>query len=392
MRLQRGKRATAWRVRGVGVVALAFLAVLTVAGAEGAGAATDLPLPAAIETPADTWVVLPMGQFSSRSNTFWQLLHAAPGSSQWSVVTPQGVADNGGLVTATGVMTASATVGFLPSQLLRFSPLSATTDAGRTWSPAFLPGALAAGPNALASGPGGSLAIVGEAVLHRPLDSPTWSRLVSLSALQRLAPQCAATALDAVAVTSTGAPLVGAACRGRLGLFAASDGKWGQERAVLPGDWSDANTTILRLQAGNTQTTVLATATRKGHQALFALSQSGSGRWQASAPLPIGAGSIVRATAVGSDGALSVLVGSKKSESVDEVTPGGGWVRLPAPPRGVVGLAWVSPDTTSLGATTLDAFSVVGGTNLHVFTLTPGGGKWVGAQELQVPLPYGSSS
>ncbi len=278
-----------------------------------------------------------MGQFGSQANTFWQLLHADPGSSHWSVVTPQGVADNGGLVTAAGATAASDTVGFLPSQLLRFSPLSATTDAGRSWSPAFLPGALAARPNALASGPGGSLAIVAMAVLHHPSNSPRWSRLVTLAALKRLAPQCEATALDAVAVTSTGAPLVGAACTGHLGLFAVLDGKWRLEGAALPGDWSDANTTILRLQASTAQTTVLATATQKGHRALFALSQSGSGGWRASAPLLIGADSAVRATAVGFDGALSVLVGSKETQSVDEISPGGNWVGLPAPPAEPLG-------------------------------------------------------
>ena len=392
MRLQRRKRATTRRVRRVGVVTLSFLAVLTVAGVDGTGAATDLPLPAAIETPDDSWVVLPMGQIGNQVNTFWQLLHAAPGSSHWSVTTPQGVADNGGLVTAAGLATTSTTVGFLPSQQLRFSPLSVTTDAGRTWSAAFLPGALAARPNALASGPDGSLAIVGATVLHRPLNSPTWSRLVSLAALRRLAPQCAARTLDAVAVTSTGAFLVGVACRGRLDVFASPDGKWQLERAPLPGDWNDANTTILRLQAGDTQTTVLASATRNGHRALFALSQAGSEGWHASAPLPIRADSTVWATAVGSGGALSVLLRSRQNESVDEITPGGSWVTLPAPPRGAVALAWVTPDTTSFGATTLDVFAVVGGTNLHVFALTPAGAKWVGAQTLQVPLPYGSSS
>jgi hypothetical protein len=390
--LPRGKRTAARRVRRIGVVALSFLAVLTIAGVEDAGAATDPPLPAAIETPADSWVVLPMGQFGNQTDTFWQLVHAAPGSSQWSVTTPQGVADNGGLVTAPGVATGSTTIGFLPSQLLHFSPLSVTTDAGHTWSPAFLPGALAARPNALASGPDGSLAIVGTTVFHRPSNSPTWSRLVSLAVLRRLAPECAAMTLDAVAVTSTGTFLVGVACRRDLDLFAASDGKWRLERAPLPGDWSDASTTILRLQAGATQTAVLATATRNGHRALFALSQANSKSWHASAPLPIGPESTVRATAVGSGGALSVLLRSRESESVDEITPGGSWVALPAPPGGAVALAWVSPDTTSFGATTLDLFAVVGGTNLHVFAFTPAGAKWVGAQTLQVPLPYGSSS
>jgi hypothetical protein len=391
VRLQRRKRSAASCVCAIGL-ALSFLALLTAVGTGGANAATDLPLTAAIETHSDSWAVLPMGQFGSLVNTFWQLLHAAPGSSDWVVVTPEGVADNGGLVAAAGLATASTMVGFLPSQLLRYSPLSVTTDAGRTWSPAFIPGALAARPNGLASGPGDSLAIVGAAVLHRPSNSPTWSRLVTLATLRRFAPQCAAAALDAVAVTSTDAVLVGVACRGRFGLFTASSGKWQLNGAALPGDWRGANTTILRLQAGDTEATALATATREGHQALFALSQAGSGTWQVSAPLSIAADSSVRATAVDFGGALSVLVGSKESESVAEITPSGTWVTLPAPPRGALGLAWVRPDMTSSAATSLDAFTVVGGTNLHVFTLPPGGGKWVAAQTLQVPLPYGSSS
>lgn len=370
-----------------------FVALLAVAGGGGvSAAATDLPLPAAIETPAVSWVVLPMGQFGSLVNTWWQLLSAAPGSSHWSAVTPEGVADNGGLVAAAGVATASNTVGFLPSQLLRFSPLSVTTDAGRTWSPTFLPGALAARPNALASGPDGSLAIVGTTVLREPSNSATWSRLVTLAALRRRAPQCAASSLDAVAVTPTGAPLVGAACHGHYGLFTVSGGTWRLDGGSLTGEWRNAGTTILRLQAGTTQTIALATATQGAHQALFALSLAGSGGWQASAPLPIGAGSTVRATAVDFGGALSVLVGSKQSESVDVIAPGGSWVTMPAPPRGAVGLAWVTTSTNSFGTTNLDVFSVVGGSDLHVFALTPEGDKWTEAQTLQVPLPYGSSS
>lgn len=379
----------------VTLVALSFLAVLAAVSGDSAGAVgaeTALPLPAAIETPTDSWAVLPMGQVGSLVNTFWQLLHAMPGASQWSVVTPQGVADNGGLVVAADVATTSTSVGFLPSQQLRFSPLSVTTDAGSSWSPAFLPGALSARPNALASGPDGALAIVGSAVMHEPSNSPTWSRLVTLAALQRVAPQCAARALDGVAVTSTGALLVGTACHGHVGIFSDSGGNWHLEQALLPGRWRNASTTVLRLQACDTQTTALVAAETSGHKALFSMSQAGSGSWQPSASLLLGADSAVRASAISFGGVLGVLVGSKRSQSVDQISPGGSWVMSPAPPNGAVGLAFVTPDTTHSGAATLDAFTVVGGTDLHVFALTAEGGEWVGAQTLQVPLPYGSSS
>lgn len=392
MRLRQSKWSAA---RCGGGAALAFLAVLAIAGgadAGAAGAATHFPLPAAIETPADSWVVLPMGQFGSFVNTFWQLFHAAPGTSQWSVVTPEGVADNGGLVADAGVSTASTTVGFLPSQLLRYSPLSVSTDAGRTWSPEFLPGALAARPNALASGTDGSLAIVGSAVLHKSSNSPTWSRLVTLASLQRFAPRCAAAALDAVAVTSTNDLLVGTTCHSHVGIFTSSGDKWHLDPTPLPGGWREATTTILRLQASATQTTALVAANQGAHQALFALSQAGSGVWQSSAPLPIEAGATVRASALDSGGALSVLVGSGRSQSVDEIQPGGKWLTLPPPPRGALGLSWVTPNVSSPAASALDVFTVVGGTDLRVFALTSEAGKWAATQTLQVPLPYGSSS
>ena len=63
MRLQRRKRSAASCVCAIGL-ALSFLALLTAVGTGGANAATDLPLTAAIETHADSWAVLPMGQLA----------------------------------------------------------------------------------------------------------------------------------------------------------------------------------------------------------------------------------------------------------------------------------------------------------------------------------------
>jgi hypothetical protein len=380
--------------RRVGLAALSILAgsAALVAGAGVAGAA-GLPLSAATETSSDSWAVLPMGQLGNQANTFWQLLHAEPGSSHWASVTPQGVADNGGIVAAAGVAGASITVGFLPSQLLRFSPLSVSTDSGHTWNPAFLPGALAASPSALASGPDGSLAIVGDTVLYESSSRSAWARIVSLATFRGLAPRCSATALDAVAVEPTGGALVGASCHnGEVGLFTESEGVWHLDPAALPGVWRNAGTAVIRLQSNAGQTTALVAAGRGGRQALFALSQSGTSSLRVSAPLSFGAGSTIRASAVDPGGALSVLVGSKRSPSVAEINPDGRWVTFPPPPIGTLGLAWVVPSSISFGGTGLDAFTVVKGTELHVFVLTPAGTKWVPAQTLQVPLAYGSSS
>jgi hypothetical protein len=378
----------------VDIAALSVLAGLAafVAGA-GAAGASGLPLPAATETPSDSWAVLPMGQLTSQADTFWQLLHGEPGSSQWTSVTPQGVADNGGIVAAVGVATSSVAVGFLPSELLHFSPLSVSTNSGHTWSPAFLPGALAASPSALASGPDGSLALVGSTVLHQSSAQSKWSRLVTLAALRRVAPTCGVAALSAVAVTPAGDALVGGACgRGHIGLFNSSDGDWHLSADTLGGAWHNARTTVLRLQAGGAQSTALVAAAEGGHRALFALTDDEGGTWKISAPLVLAPGATVRASAVDPGGALSVLVGSKRSPTVAEINPNSSWMTVPAPPPGTLALAWVVPSSISFGGTMLDAFTVVDGTELHVFALTPAGAKWVPAQKLQVPLAYGSSS
>jgi hypothetical protein len=133
-------------------------------------------------------------------------------------------------------------------------------------------------------------------------------------------------------------------------------------------------------------------ATRDGRQAMFAMTQAASGNWRSSRPLLLGTGSSVGATAIDSGGASAVLVGSRRSSSVADVEQDGSWITLPAPPLGTVGLAWVTPNTISFGGISLDAFTVVGGTELEVSALTPAGSKWVVTQKLQVPLAYGSSS
>ena len=137
--------ATAARRRRVvrrSVVGVAGFVLWAVVPALPAGGATLSPLPASgVSTPDGSWSTVPMGQVSDQSNTFWELFHTAPGSSRWTLVTPEGTADNGGLVA--GVSGDSIAAGVLPSALLRFSPLSSSADGGASWTPVFLPGALA---------------------------------------------------------------------------------------------------------------------------------------------------------------------------------------------------------------------------------------------------------
>jgi hypothetical protein len=389
----RPSRPTALRV--VAACLLVCVAGVSVRVAPASAATTGAaPLSGGTEIAGGSWAVLPMGQLSDPSNTFWQLLRAEPGSSRWSVVTPQGVADNGGLVA--GASAGSTAVGTLPSGLLRFSPLSVSADAGTTWSPLFLPGALAARPDALAvaGGPGGgSLAIVGGRVVRAGPAFASWSTLVSLPRLAHASPRCDADALEAVAAAPDGAPLVATGCRrsGVVGVFTASAGGWAQIGPALPRGLAGRSASVLRLETSGTVTVALVAAGRGSRLALVVLRQNGAGPWQASAPLAVAPGDAVRATAVGLGGTVSILVGSKNSLSAAQIPPGGAWAALPAPPAGTVALAWVSPSATSFSGVALDALAVVGGTGLRVYALTPSGARWARVQSTQVPLAYGSS-
>jgi hypothetical protein len=377
-----------WRGVAGCAAALALVVVLTLAGRATAGASPSAPLPGASESATGAWAVVPMGQLSDPKNTFWQLLRGHPGSSAWSVVTPEGVADNGGLVaTASG---GESVVGFLPSQLLRYSPLSVSENAGTTWRPAYLPGALAARPDALAAGPGGAgaLAIVGTSVLRAPPTLASWSRLVSLAGLRPTGVGCRPGALDAVAFAPSGTPIVATSCTrgGRIGLFMQAAGRWEPASLALSGRLRTATTSVLTLTSGTGLTTALVMARSARGSDLLALWQSASGTWSASAPLPLPAGASVGSAANGIGGVVTVLAAS----TAYQVFPGRPWVRLLSLPAGTVAIASTIPATTVYAAADADAF-VVHGAELRVFALTPSGGTWALVQTTQVPLAYGSS-
>jgi hypothetical protein len=119
-------RARPWRVRAVALAAgIAGAGVLTACGSTSANSsagstASTMPpvsMATSLDTARDSWAVVPM----SANPAFWQVFVRPASSATWQLVTPQGVADNGGLVAAgTG---GSLTVAVRPSQGLTFSPL-----------------------------------------------------------------------------------------------------------------------------------------------------------------------------------------------------------------------------------------------------------------------------
>jgi hypothetical protein len=375
----------------VAVGALAAVAALLVGSTTGesSAAAAASPLPSGVATTAGSWVVLPMGELSNQANTFWQVLHAVPGVPHWSVVTPRGVADNGGLVT--GAAASSVVVGFLPSQLLRFSPLAVSSSGGRAWNPQLLPVALAADPDALASGPAGNAvaAVVGDKVLAAPAGLSHWSSLVTVSRLARLFPRCGVTSIGAVAILPSGAPLVATGCnRGGIGIFTEADGTWSTYGTASGAAWRSA-TEVLRLQATGPRATALVRTRRDGHPVVVGAWEGPNGSWTFSSPLSLPPRAVIRATAVGDEGTLAVVVSSAGAVSADTIDPDGAWQPLPAPPSGTTAIS-IPTSSTTIDSGSIDTFTVQGGA-LGVYALTPSGTRWVRVQSSRVDIAYGSS-
>jgi hypothetical protein len=348
------------------------------------------PLPSGTATSAGSWVVLPLGQLSSEMNTFWQLLHAPSGSAKWSPVTPEGTADNGGLVA--GMSGGRVVAGVLTSGLLTFSPLALSVDGGGAWSPVFLPGAVARAPDALALDAGASgrvLAVVGSRVMVASSAVASWSTLVSLSTLRRVSQSCGARRLQAVAFAPAESPLVGVQCRHGLGLFTYTSTSWRYAGPQLGEGLRAAPTSIVRLVRTGSATVALVATVHSGRTRLLVLWKAAAGRWTISPSLQVpDAGPI--ATSVAQTGEIAVLVGSSHGSLVEEVAPNTKWTTLPAPPRGTVALA--PPETTpptSSGQTTL---FTVHGAEFAVYVLSQSGSSWQEVQSSNVPLAYGSSS
>ena len=157
-----------WLLVGGLLVVLVALVVLVVLVASASDTPTVTvptvplqgpPSPSSTTTTALATAVLAMGTLSDPANTFYELLDRPSGAAGWTLATPPGVADNGGLVVGPST-TGAVTAGFLPAADLTFSVLAGRAAGSTTWTPGDVPGTLAAEPDALATGPTGQTAAV----------------------------------------------------------------------------------------------------------------------------------------------------------------------------------------------------------------------------------------
>jgi hypothetical protein len=394
-RSERGGRAWGGR-RGLAAAGLVLAGAILAAGCgsaaragSGSGspgrpagppAAAAGPLSTSLVTAQGTWAIAVMGGSAGAQEDFWQLFVRPAGGSRWSLVTPPGVADNGGLVAAgTGT---SLLVGFRPSQALTFSPLAVSADTGRDWTPGLLDARLADVADALAAGPDGqALALrqdggVETAATVSAAAAGQWSPLTTLAALAATTPgrECGLQGLQAVSFGPEKNAMTAGSCArpGVAGVFTDSGGTWRSAGLAVPAAYGRDQVQVLGLAAAASGNAALL---RAGDSLLAAWSTGP--RWTVSGPVPAGT---VRASGFGAGRSAWLLLGDGRADTIDG--PGGGWHALPAVPPGTATLA---PEPGG----GYDALAV-SGSMLTVWHLVHG--AWSVGQRLSVPIVYGSSS
>ncbi|HEX3512760.1 MAG TPA: hypothetical protein VHT26_02020 [Trebonia sp.] len=342
-----------------------------------------------IATAADDWAVVPM----SSDPAFWEVFERASNSGTWRLVTPPGVADNGGLVASAGAAT-SLTIAVRPSQDLLFSPLAATANGGASWSTGGpINAAVAASPGAFAADGSHLAALLSDGTIETSSDAgASWSPLAKPGAIA--ASPAAKGCGGAVRVTSlsfgmtSSQVLAGGTCgtSGTTAIFSSDSTGWQRESLPVAGP-------LVRLGGG--------TALVDGKAGLTELAY-GFG-WYAYAPL---SGATPPTTPSGWD-ASAALSASGQVTASGTLPAGGSWVLLSGgraatvegPSATTSAAKWtllppVPARTTVLAAGpggAVDALAA-SGTTLTVWQLAPKATAWSKVQAINVPVQTGSSS
>ncbi len=367
-------------------VAVLVVATLGLVGEPTPSAAvalsTSAPLSTTMSTATGTWAVLPMGDLGQVANTFWQLFYRPAGGARWSLVTPPGVADNGGLV-LTGRGT-SVTVAFVPSQDLRFTPLAWSSDDGADWSPAVLPAAIDPVPDALGPAPGGASQWAVTASGTRVTRvAETAGTVVTTAALEQAsAGSCRTVRVDALAGNGT-STFAGATCLGarRVPVFETVGDGW---RVVGPKLPSPSLVSVLRLTVtGDALQAVVARSSGASIVVRLLSSNDSGATWTWSAPLRLPPAATLVSVSPGPGARWTVVWRpAAGSTRLGAIISGSKWSTVTTVPPGTQVL------TTGAG-TKLEALATKG-SRLTVWQLNVG--HWVSVLTTTVPIQYGSSS
>jgi hypothetical protein len=377
---------------GALAVAAAVAAVTAACGSAPRPAAAPLSPPAlpglatsVVTTTGPTWAVVVMGGSAAQYNNFWQIFTRPSGSAPWRLVTPPGVATNGGFVIADGG-TGSLTAGFRPSQDLVFTPLAATSDDGSAWTSGVLDASLADAADALAVSDGALLALLSNGTVQLSASGgANWTTLTTLRSLAASAPgrQCGLRTLTGTAFAAAHTALLAGDCThpGVTGIFAESDHAWHLAGPAVTGPLTHENVSVLALTSTpGGVAALLAAGTGHGASLIGAWLAGTSYRWTLSTPLPL-RGAAVTSASFGPDGQSALVLTGNRGETL--ANAGGAWQSLPALPSGTATLAPVSGGSVQALA--------VQSVKLTVWQLARDHVAWQPAQVITVPIQFGSS-
>jgi len=341
-----------------------------------------------LTTAGATWALVPMGHLDDPLNTFWQAFALPNSRGKWTLVTPAGVADSGGLVAA-DAGSGGVVIGFRPSQALSFSPLAISTDGGTSYTPDLLTGALAELPDSLAVSPTGDAAAVvdaGSTVLRRLAGTGPWQQFATRTSIaaSALGRACGVRSVTAVAETTAGTYL-GLACSrsGTVGLVQDTAAGLQPAPIALPAALASAQVDVIRLtSAGGGVTALLRLDVGGATSYALAWTNPRHPTWTLT-PAISGRGPLA-STTIWAGGAALLTGDSATDRQLDLIGVNGlSWTSLPPPPAGTVAVAVTGPRVDALAA---------GETKFTAYTLNHITRLWSLTQVINVVLPYGSAT
>lgn len=379
----KGARATLQSACILAAGASLVAAVLSACGGASATAAPSPKLPDATTTiGTHTVAAIAMGNLTDPTNTFWQLFSRV-GAARWVLVTPPGVATNGGIL-ATTTRTTAILSAIGPFGGLKFSPLARSSDGGATWDPGVLPGPVAPYPDALGASDGPDVVALLAGRTSELVESTgslySWTKIATLASLDAAARSCRFSSLTAVSIGPSRATLIGGSCiAASAPIVERVRNRWVE---VGPPLGTRASRRVVRL-VGTSRgaVSVIEEDAIGGDEVESAVSDNRFASWQ-SAAIVIGAGHVV-ASSVTTLGAATVIVATSNGslEAFASPAPGAPWLRLPPPPALTV-------------VVTAGALSTIQALAVDHSVLTAYGlvdGRWQTVQRMAVPILYGSS-
>ena len=332
----RPRRTALLAVAGVVAIGAALAAGLLVGNSsQPSGTSRDtwpsVGLASSFVTSAGSWAILPMGHLNDPSNTFWQLFFRPDGRSDWTLVTPPGVADNGGLAASPGPDDSIAVV-FDPNNLLTFSPFAITTDNGRNWSVGVIPFGTAPVPDVFTApqSAGTELAALersGSTIAAGTGNETSWSTRYTRTQLADSAAgrSCGVGDLTAL-IASESDELVGSSCtsRGVVGIFQGGGTAPGTSPLELVGPKlaaSEGEFSVLRMSAQGSRIVALVDARSGSLDTLYALwGEAHTSAWSVSQPFALPARAAIVSSGFGPGGALVVETKSAAGALQAELT------------------------------------------------------------------------